>query len=128
MIVIRTAEDMARSLDSPLDPELLKLLQGHADRLTEWDLQDLASFIIVQPGDNLGTVETAFGERLVEGGRFAIEPELISRSRDWLELVFILSDDGFGLVLLANLGKNTDPLLVAACRHALEHSARHTAE
>jgi len=63
MIVIRTAEDMARALDSPPDAELHALLQAHEARLAEWDLQDLAVFVIVQPGDTLTAVEVARNPR-----------------------------------------------------------------
>src|SRR5262249_28292192 len=128
MIVIRTAEDMARALDSPLDPDLHTSLQGHSERLADWDLPELAIFIIAQPGDTLEDLELDFGDRLVEDAMFTKAPELVCEHRDWIELIFILSDDGFGLVLLAHLGSDTDPLLTAACRHALEQSANHTAE
>ena len=52
MIVIRTAEEMARALDSPLEPTLKDRLQAHWDRLSEWDdyeLSELAVFLIAQP-------------------------------------------------------------------------------
>jgi hypothetical protein len=122
MIVIRTAEDMARALDSPLDPELLNLLQVHRARLAEWqdyDLQDLALFVIVQPPDTLADIEGACSWRLVQVGggaaTFAICPEIIQRHAGWIEVTFILSDDGFGLVLLVSIAEGTNPTLLAAC-------------
>lgn len=127
MIVIRTAEDMARALDSPLDPALHIALQGHATRLAEWDLQDLAVLIIVQPSDTLDALESAYGERLVDDSIFLIVPELVSQHRDWIELVFILSDDGFGLVLFVSLERGADPMLATACRYALKQSSKQTA-
>jgi hypothetical protein len=36
-----------------------------------------------------------------------------------VEATFILSDDGFGLVLLVELAEWTDPLLMAACVNAV---------
>lgn len=128
MIVIRTAEDMARALDSPLDPALQIALQGHATRLAEWDLLDLAVLIIVQPSDTLDALESVYGERLVDASTFVIVPELVSRHCDWIELVFILSDDGFGLVLFVSLERGADPFLETACRHALRHSTSRIGE
>jgi hypothetical protein len=59
MFVIRTAEEMARALDSPLDPELKRILAEHWARLADYDLplSDLAQFVIAQPGDTLGDLE-----------------------------------------------------------------------
>lgn len=48
MIIIRSAEDLARALSRP---QLQPLLQAHADRLAAYDdfaLEDLAMFAIVQ--------------------------------------------------------------------------------
>ena len=48
MIIIRSAEDLARALSWP---QLQPLLQAHADRLAAYDdfaLEDLAMFAIVQ--------------------------------------------------------------------------------
>ena len=120
MIVIRTAEGMARALDSPLDPELKHCLQAHWDRLAEWqdyELSELAIFVVVQAGDTLEQAEAAFGQPLVQDNSFSLLPELIERHGGWFEATFILSDDGFGLVLLVEIAANTDHDLLAACNH-----------
>ena len=121
MIVIRTAEEMARALDSPLDPELKHCLQAHWDRLSEWqdyELNELAVFLIVQSGDTLEQAEAIFGQALVQNGSFSLLPELIDRHGGWIEATFILSDDGFGLVLLVEQGPAADPRLMAAFSNA----------
>ena len=121
MIVIRTAEEMARALGSPLDPQLKHCLQTHWDRLSEWhdyELSELAVFLIVETGDTLEQAEAAFGRPLVIDSTFAILPELIDRRGGWIEVTFILSDDGFGLVLLIKVGPAADERLLAACRNA----------
>ena len=124
MIVIRTAEEMARALDSPLDPELKHCLQDHWDRLAEWqdyDLSELAVFLIVQAGDTLEQAEAIISQPLVQEGCFTIPPELVARRSGWIEATFILSDDGFGLVLLVQVGPRADARLIAACRNASPH-------
>ena len=122
MIVIRTAEEMARALDSPFNPTLKQRLQGHWDRLSEWadyELSELAVFLIVQPGDTLEQAETAFGQPLVRDSKFCFLPELIDQHGGWFEVTFILSDDGFGLILLVQIDPHADNELIAACHNAV---------
>ncbi len=122
MIVIRTAEEMARALDSPLDPKLKQRLKGHWDRLSEYEdyeLSELAVLVIVQPGDTLEQAEAAFGQPLVRNSRFCYLPELAEQHGSWIECTFILSDDGFGLILLVQVDPNTDSRILAACNNAI---------
>ena len=122
MIVIRTAEEMARALDSPIEPILKQRLQGHWDRLSEWEdyeLDELAVFLIVQPGDTLEQAEAAFGQPLIRDSRFCFLPELVEQHGGWMEVTFILSDDGFGLILLVQVDPKTDHRLTAACNNAI---------
>lgn len=117
MIVIRTAEELASALALPLDPYLLLRLTVHRDRLLEYEdyaVEELALFLVVQPGDTLEHVNAASGVTLVRNGTFTFTPETIDRQGDWLEVLFILSDDGFGVVLFAPLCAGADPNLLAA--------------
>ncbi|WFL76146.1 hypothetical protein P7228_09035 [Altererythrobacter arenosus] len=103
MLVIRTAEELAYALDSPLETKLRTRLDARSktlcDYLDEYALEELAIFIIAQPGDTLGDLNKVSPLRLVEGNRFVLEVETASQHDGWLELTFILSDDGSGLVL-----------------------------
>jgi hypothetical protein len=125
MILIRTAEEMARALDSPLDPELKRILAEHWARLADYDLplSDLAEFVIAQPGDTLAELETATAMPLVDHDKgqptFALGPERVEQHAECLEVVFILSDDGFGVVLLVVNATGIDPMLKAACDYEL---------
>lgn len=124
MIVIRTAEALARALDSPLAPEAKDRLACHGERLAEYDdytLDELAMFAVVQPGDPLADIECALDMRLVADGDLAMTPELIERYSHWIETTFILSDDGFGLILLVEDGPATNATLLEACRKHLQH-------
>ena len=130
MIVIRTAEAFAHALDSPLDPELKHCLQDHWDRLAEWqdyELSELAIFVVVQAGDTLEQAQAIIGQTLVQDGSFSLLPELIDRRGGWIEVTFILSDDGFGLVLQVADSHGADECLLAACRKALPGSDNNTA-
>ena len=122
MIVIRTADEMARALDTPIDPRLRQCLHGHCDRLSEWEgyeLSELAVFLIAQRGDTLEQVEAAFGQPLVRARKFCFLPELVEQHGGWFEVTFILSDDGFGLILLVQVDPDVDNELIAACHNAV---------
>ena len=125
MHYIRTAEAMARVLDTPLEPELHKILTEHRERLAGYygfRFEELAEFLIVERGDTLADGEDTYGRRLVENDTFVMPVELAFRHTAWIEVIFILSDDGFGLVLLVETGEGADPSFLSACQQALlEH-------
>ncbi|EQB17810.1 hypothetical protein L284_06420 [Novosphingobium lindaniclasticum LE124] len=102
--------------------EIHTLLEAHLDRLAEYDgfdLEDLAMFAIVMPGDALDGIEDDLGRSLIDSaGTFIQPPEIIHRHAGWFEVAFILSDDGFGLVLFVPIDSNTDVKLMAATETA----------
>lgn len=122
---IRTAEDLARALDSPLRPELLELLGKHADRLAEYPdfaFDELAEIIVVEAGESLDGIRSIMGPSIVTEGTadFTYPVELISQHDRYIEVVFILSDDGFGLILAIEIGDKTDAALLALCTRELQ--------
>lgn len=122
MHYICTAEAMARVLGTPLEPELHNILSEHQERLAGYygfRFEELAEFLIVEPGDTLTVGEDTYGRRLVEHDMFIMPVELAFRHSAWIEVIFILSDDGFGLVLLVEIGEDTDPSFLSACEQAL---------
>ena len=129
MHTIRTAEDLARALDSPLDTELSHILQTIADRLAEYAdfaFEQLAQIVIVDAGTTVEGVCSAAGLPLLSGGQtaFALNPEIVVQHARYIELVFVLSDDGFGLILVIEIANNTNADLLALCELALqEHDA-----
>ncbi|QSR17178.1 hypothetical protein CA833_08260 [Novosphingobium sp. KA1] len=102
--------------------EVHALLEAHLDRLAEYDgfdLEDLAMIAIVAPGDTLDSIEFDLGRSLIDSAETFIQPpEIIQRHTDWFEVAFILSDDGFGLVLFVPINSNTDAKLMAATEAA----------
>ncbi|KRB86527.1 hypothetical protein ASE00_07455 [Sphingomonas sp. Root710] len=97
MIIIRTWEQLAQALAGPLDASLHQILSEHRDRLQEfahYDLRELCCFVIVEPGDQMNAVEA------VRGFPIGTEPEYEIVHDNCTETVWIVSDDGFGWVLL----------------------------
>lgn len=95
MYIIRSADEMARYLTSQLDPDLSCLLIAKCNELSDYDgyeLGNLASFLIIQPGDTLEEVEACLGFTLSD-------PEYKKRKGGWTEMAFVLSDDGYGWMI-----------------------------
>ncbi|QIG53787.1 hypothetical protein G6N82_06120 [Altererythrobacter sp. BO-6] len=125
MIIIRTAEELARALASPHECTLRERLEAQrdylADYLHDYTFEELALLVIVEPRDHLEDLNPASGVRLVRDGTFAFEVEIANRYCDWLELLFVISDDGFGVVLFVPITGDIDPAILAACQDQAPH-------
>lgn len=122
MLIIDSSSALARALDQPIDPHLKRLLTLRRDQLLADavnELADIACFVCVLPGDSLEAVEKAAGFPIVADGSPTFEWCLDHRG--WLEAPIILSDDGYGVVLLVMDDPATDPALLAVLR---EHAAK----
>lgn len=119
--------------DTALDPALRDLLALRARQLeddTEPDVElgDLAHFHAVEPGDGMKEVKEALGfaveinfvdERRFGDPDFVPSWEWIEHQGGWFELAFVLSDSGFGEILLVPDRPDTDPRLLTLCRDHL---------
>jgi len=106
MRVIRTLSD----LDSTLDLAVDRVVRERLDMLAEYD-EELARFIIPEPGDSMAAVEKEIGFPFADP------------SWEWMidhgglfEAPFIMSDDGYAHVLLVTDSDGIDPELIALCR------------
>ncbi|QDK33998.1 hypothetical protein [Sphingomonas sp. IC081] len=128
MFIIRTHEEMSDTMAILEGNEVHTLLEAHLDRLAEYDgfgLEDLAMFAIAMPGDTLDSINEEFGRSLIDSnGTFIQPPEIIQRHTDWFEIAFILSDDGFGLVLFVPIDSSTDARLMAATEAAFAEATQ----
>lgn len=128
MISIRSSADMARALALPLDPDLLALLALRRDQLLEhddYDLGELAHFLVAEHADTVAAIEGVVGVPLatnfVDGSTFG-DPgftanfEYVERHGAWFEAVTIVSDDGFGIVLLVPDRSDIDASLLGLVR------------
>jgi len=98
MITITDSASMARVLSDVTDTILKGILTDRVEQLSQYDgydLGELAHFLIVQPGDALGAIEAA-----LVFPPLSSTWETVTDHGGWFEAVFILSDDGFGWVLV----------------------------
>jgi hypothetical protein len=126
MQLIDTYEALNRAAATTPDLQLRRILALRRDQLgpaKSWEPEKLARFHLVEPGDTLADIEGALGfsplENFVDGNRYP-EPgfvpswEWVEDHGGWLEVVFILSDDGPAEVLLVPASEATQPIANAA--------------
>ena len=128
MITIYDSQKMAIFLSGSIDPNLKTILLDRLELLagfSEWDLADLAHFIIVQPGDCIDAVETELGispfVNLVDGARYPdsrFEPnwEHCIVHKGYFDLTFALCDAGLAICLLVPDRDDIEPQLLELCR------------
>jgi hypothetical protein len=129
MLSVRDEASLLRALELPIDDRLKHLLRERRTQLGyDFDLTELAHFLIVQPNDELSAIEQALGFSVlvnqVDGSRFG-DPDF-SPSSEWIadhgfcfEAVFIFEDSGFGHVLLVpNLPAVNAELIALCSQHA----------
>ena len=128
MITIYDSADMQRVLSEPIDPDLKAILLGRLELLaefSEWDLADLAHFLVCQPGDSIDAIENELGIspfiNLVDGARYpdaAFEPsfEFCIARKGYFDLTFCRSDAGLANCLLVPDRDDIAPTLLEYCR------------
>ena len=115
MLNIDNSTSFARALDSPLNGTIKDLLTLRHSQLSEHmkaDIGELAQWIVVEPGDGIAQLETAAGFPIITDPAF----EWILDHGGFWELPTILSDDGFGVVLIVPDVEGIDPALLKLCR------------
>lgn len=118
MLIITSDEDMERA---QADPVLRTILTGHVKRLAEYELplEDLARFYICEPTDTDFTGWSPLIDRdgvtFGEAG-FSHDWEYLRSHHGYWEIVFILSDDGFGHVVLVKDDPAVTSPLLDLCR------------
>lgn len=117
MLIITDAAGLARALRSSLDPAIKTLLTLRRDQLLhytagDYELGNLAHFVVVQPGDSIPQVEAAANYPLFTEPAF----EWVEDHGQWIEGVVILSDDGFGIAIFAPDVEGVDPTMLSILR------------
>ena len=117
------------SIQAALDTqaELTRLITGYVERLSDYEgheLGQLVQFIVMASRDTVIELEAALGFSIrvnrFDGCRYG-EPdflpswEVIEEHKFWYELVYVLSDDGFGIVIL--VPTDADPELTEMLQH-----------
>lgn len=129
MITIYDSADMARVLSGPIDADLKTILLDRLAQLfpefSDWDLADLAHFVVVEPRDTIEAIERELGispfVNLVDGIRYpepGFEPSwehCVART-GYFDLTFALTDSGQGICLLVPDDDDVDPELLKLIR------------
>ncbi|MEG3089822.1 hypothetical protein [Sphingomonas sp. PB4P5] len=128
MITIYDSADMAHVLSKPIDHNLKAILLERLELLadfSEWDLADLAHFIIVEPRDSIDAIARELGVNplvnIVDNAHYpqpSFEPsfEFCIARIGYFDLTFALCDSGLGLCLLVPDREGVVPQLLELCR------------
>lgn len=117
MFIIATDTAFDAALTSSLPDNIKRLLTLRREQLlqdtgAEYRLDELANWIVVAKGDPLAKIETA--------ANYPITPdppwEWVLDHGGIFEAPIILSDDGFGIVLIVPDQPGVDPLLLSMLR------------
>ena len=110
--------------DAIADPELRELLQQRLRDIEPYSLSDLGSFIVVEPGDSVETIDKQLGFPIltnrwtgVQFGQTGFTPfwEVLEEHGTCYEMVFVLSDDGYGVELFIPKHPSMDSELLSMC-------------
>ena len=86
MTILRTAGEVQAFLATPLGSEVESILNPHLERLAEYDLQVIAAIAVDETPQDLGLDPDGYEYRTQHPG--------------WAEAVWIVSDDGWGWIVL----------------------------
>jgi len=112
MIIITNEDELA---SANLDPPTRALIDGRCRELLSGGLAlgDIVNWIVVAPGDTLADIKTAIGFPIDAAG----PPwEWVEDHGVLYEAPIILSDDGFGVVLVVPDDEGVNAILLAALR------------
>ena len=110
MLILRTTAAMHAAAQTYPDPALRTLLAKRIEQLTgDHELDDVVNFLVIEPGDLLADIDTALGfpilQSLVDGTVFG-DPDFTPSFEwmqchcGWFEIIYLLTDDGFGTIVL----------------------------
>lgn len=123
MLVIKEAANVARVET----PEIRVLIETRMDTLSEepYDSGTHGYFVLWEEGDAIEDLDQVLsfsvlsnrysGQRYGDAG-FTPGFELVEEHLTCFEMVFVLSDDGYGVMVFIPKTANVDPLLLAMCR------------
>ena len=106
MLFISTAETLSHVMNAGCDPGLRQILERYSEHLDE---DPIAELFILQRGDSRSNLARCRG-RPFELWEFILE------QGGWFEAAFVLSDDGFGHIVLIPDTSGVDQNLLSLCR------------
>lgn len=117
MQIIRTHEELVGAAALSPCSEYAEILQGWHDRLHDYDLGEVAIIAVTYSVQDLIEFDHQTGYQLIEDEAAFRPVDIAIEHQRWIEMVFILSDDGFGVVLL--VPTDAEPALLALCEQAM---------
>lgn len=113
---MQVMRDSASIRGSATDPTLTALISRRIEDLAEYDceLDELMHIVVIDPGDEMASIDAELGFALLDRPLDVIEAH-----EGWYELTYVLSDDGFGVVVYVPVRPDVDPELLAHCREAM---------
>lgn len=123
MHCFRDAPSLQQFLNESPSHELSRLIRTHMDALAAFDdmpLSALAHFFILEQGDSADVLNASLGLSLAD-----TPIETCINHIDWFELVIIVSDAGFGYIVLMPKTINDQSLLnfCASQAHRIQEGA-----
>lgn len=109
MLVLTTSEAIRHAVDHYRASLPIEALERYAALI---ETEPIAWLFVIQPGDRWSDLEA------VRAKPFAAF-EFIDSDGEWFEAVFIISDDGFGHIVLIPDQPQIDQELLRTCCHAL---------
>lgn len=118
MISMTDGASIASALIQIQCPRLADLVRRRRAILgDDLPFEDMAHFVIVEPGDTIDAIEAVI--------RWPVRPDIDTGIPSWewvmdhgfvYETVFVLSDDGYAVVLFVQVAKGMDPELMGMLR------------
>lgn len=136
MYVLRDAAAVRAFLTADVDVELHGLIDGRIGELAEYtdEIGELVTFIVVQAGDAVEQIDAALGFGILSNridavpfGAPGFTPswDSLTEHTGWFELTYVLSDDGFGIVVYVPKAEALASELLAMCsRYAAADAQR----
>lgn len=92
MEILKDGAAVEQYLNNTPDTEIRRLIADRVQALSEFDLGELAHFYVVETAEELKSLD--------------LPPiyEIREDHKDWTELVYVISDDGFGLEVFVRKG------------------------
>ena len=128
MITISDSKEMQDLLSGPIDPDLKSILLERLELLaefSEYDLSELLTVIIIEPGDSMEAIAKEIGvspmQNIVDDVRYpdlAFEPswEFCITRKGYTDFTFALCDAGLAICLLVPDRDDIEPQLLELCR------------
>ena len=125
MVIVTDRNQITDIADKQLRQLIELRIQG-IEECCDWDAAELGPFIIVEPGDSTSDLEDAMGFSILAGAlddsRFGDDSftpsfEFVECHHDYLyELVYIVSDSGYGYDIFIPSCPGVDPTLLTFCQ------------